>query len=136
LFSFFGLFADPVDGLSQQLCRIWPELYVVRIERPISALAIRFGADQYEPANEDIPMPIVRSVKALSIENYAPRFLLLRTECYGGPCANWGEVIQSGETAFEATGDGALRRLIAYWGIDLGPREIFEPLARDFPWYA
>jgi hypothetical protein len=135
MFSFFGLFIDPVDGLSQQLCRIWPELHVVSVERPISALAVRFSEDRYKPSDEDIPAPIVLGVKALSAANYAPRFLLLRTECYGGPCANWGEIIRNGETVFEAHGDGALRRLIAYWGTDLGPREIFEPLTRDFPWH-
>jgi hypothetical protein len=62
MFSFFGLFADPVGGLPEQLSRIWPELSVVRIERPISALAVRFGRDRYVPSDEDIPEPVSREL--------------------------------------------------------------------------
>jgi hypothetical protein len=84
MFSFFGLFADPAGGLPEQLTKIWPEVSVVRIERPISALAVRFGPDRYVPSDEDIPEPVSRSVMELSAGNPAVRFLLLRTECWGG----------------------------------------------------
>jgi hypothetical protein len=130
-----ALFADPVGGLPERLSKIWPELSVVRIESPVSALAVRFGSDRFVPSDEDIPAPISRSVMELSAENATARFMLLRTECWGGLCANWGQIFQDGRTAFKAEGDGALHRLIAYWGVDLGPSGIFEPLRRDFRWH-
>jgi hypothetical protein len=137
VFSFFGLFVDPVPDLSKQLLTIWPDLAVVDIEDPISALAMRFSRDYFVPSDEDIPEPVHVAIKTLSAENPATRFLLLRTECHGGTCGNWGVVVINGETAFEATDadeKGALRRLIAYWGVDLGPAEVFAPLYRSFPW--
>jgi hypothetical protein len=60
----------------------------------------------------------------LSAENTAARFMLLRTECWGGLCANWGQIFLDGKMAFTAEGDSALHRLIAHWGVDLGP-ELF-----------
>jgi hypothetical protein len=134
MFTFFGLFADPISGLPEQISRIWPDLKIISLERPISAIAARFGLDHYEPSEEDTPEPVVRMVERLSEINPAARFLLLRTECWGGHCANWGQFIQNGATAFQADGETALRRLIKYWGVDLGPQEIFDPLRRDFQW--
>jgi hypothetical protein len=134
MFSFFGLFADPDSDLRERLSRVWPELSVVRIERPISAFAIRFSQDYYEPSDEDTPETIVLKVAELSAENPRLKFLLLRTECWGGICANWGQVFQDGKMTIKAEGDGALRRLIGFWDVDLGPHEIFEPLQRDFGW--
>jgi hypothetical protein len=134
MFTFFGLFADPVSGLSQQISRTWPGLNVIRLEQPISAIAARFDRDHYEPELEDIPEPVIRAVEGLSSANRSARFLLLRTECYGEPCANWGQIVQDGQVVYQAEGPGALGRLIGYWGADLGPREIFDPLRRDFPW--
>jgi hypothetical protein len=136
MFTFFGLFADPVSGLPEQISRIWPDLNIVSLEQPISAVAVRFGQHLYEPPQEDTPEPVVRTIETLSEKNPDARFLLLRTECWGGQCADWGQVIQNGATTFQADGEGALRRLIKYWGVDLGPQEIFEPLRRDFQWDA
>jgi hypothetical protein len=134
MFTFFGLFADPVNDVSPQISRIWPDLKVIRLKEPISATAVRFYRDHYQPEREDIPAPVVRAVERLSTENPTARFLLLRTECVGGVCANWGQIIQNGSTIFRAEGDGALRRLIKCWGVDLGAAEIFEPLSRSFVW--
>jgi len=134
MFTFFGLFADPVSDLSPQISRVWPSLHVVRLEEPISAIAVRFSQDHYEKSREDIPESIIRAVERISTENSNARFLLLRTECFGGDCANWGQIIQNGSTIFRAEGDEALRRLIECWGVDIGPKEIFEPLSRNFVW--
>jgi hypothetical protein len=134
MFTFFGLFADPVGDLPEQISRTWPDLNIVSLEKPISAVAVRFGQDLYEPAQEDTPEPLVRTIERLSKKNSVARFLLLRTECWGGQCANWGQVIQDGATVFKADGEGALRRLVNCWGVDLGPQEIFDPLRRDFQW--
>jgi hypothetical protein len=134
MFTFFGLFADPVSDVSPQISRIWPDLKVIRLEEPISANAARFCHDHYQPEREDIPAAVVGAVERLSTENPNARFLLRRTECVGGVCANWGQIIQNGSTIFRAEGDGALRRLIKCWGVDLGPEEIFEPLSRSFVW--
>jgi hypothetical protein len=136
MFTFFGLFADPVSDLSLRISQVWPSLHVIRLEEPISAIAVRFGRDHYEPEREDMPMPVVRATERISIDIPTARFLLLRAECYGGgdDCANWGQIIQNGSTIFQAEGDGALRRLIECWGVDIGPKEIFEPLSRSFVW--
>jgi hypothetical protein len=134
MFTFFGLFADPLSGLSERISRTWPGFNVIRMERPIQAIAARFGADAYEHELEDIPEAVIRAVEIVSAEYPDARFLLLRTECFGAICGNWGQVIQNGKTVFQAEGDGALRNLIKYWGVDLGPSEIFDPLRRDYPW--
>jgi hypothetical protein len=134
MFSFFGLFADPISSPSLQISEVWPELRLIRLEAPLTAIAGRFGKDRYEPSREDIPESILLATKALSRRAPAARFLLLRTECSGSGCAHWGQVIQDGQAVFQAEGDGALRRLIGYWGVDIGPSEIFEPLSRSFDW--
>src|SRR5262249_33809531 len=95
MFTFFGLFADPVSGLSEQISRTWPGLNVVKMEQPISAVAVRFGDDTYESEREDTPEPVIRTVEGLSREFPDARYLLLRTECWGGICANWGQITQT-----------------------------------------
>lgn len=134
MFTFFGLFADPASGLSEQIIRTWPDMDVVGIDRPIQAIAVRFRAGSYERENEDMPDPVVRATESLSRTFPDARFLLLQTECYGGQCTNWGQIIQSGQVVLEADRKGALRRLILQWGVDIGPLEIFDPLSREFPW--
>ena len=134
MFTFFGLFADPVSGLSEQAVRAWPDMDMVRIDRPIQAIAIRFHADSYDRERDEIPKPVVRAVESLSRAFPDARFLLLRTECYDGQCTNWGRIIRNGEVVLDADRDGALRRLILHWGVDIGPLEIFDPLSREFPW--
>jgi hypothetical protein len=133
MFTFFGLFADPVGDLARQIPDVWPDTRPVRMEQPISAIAVRFSKRRSFRL-EDIPEPIIRGTEELSARNTAARFLLLCTECYGGPCDNWGWIFEAGKIVFQADGDGALRRLIRYFGVDLGPGEFFDPLSRDFPW--
>jgi len=94
MFTFFGLFADPASGLSADIRRVLPSLHVIGIERPIRAIAARFGAEAYERERECIPEAVIRAVEILSAEYPGARFLLLRTECFGGSCINWGKVIQ------------------------------------------
>jgi hypothetical protein len=134
MFTFFGLFADPLPDLSERIAAIWPDLNVINVEQPISAIGARFSGDHYVPANEDLPDAVVRRVEALSAACPTVRFLLLRTECWGGICANWGLIIRNGQRVLHAEQKGALRRLIGYWGVDIGAREIFDPLRRDYPW--
>jgi len=134
MFSFFGLFADPVGELAEQISTAWPGADVIRIEQPIPAIGARFERDLYQPELEDIPDAVARVVESLSAKYPSARFLLLRTECWGGDCGNSGRIIQRGHIVLEANGDRALRRLIKHWGFDLGPKEIFDSLRRDFPW--
>ena len=100
MFTFFGLFVDPVSDVSPQISRIWPDLKVIRLEEPISAIAARFCHDHYQPEREDIPASVVGAVERLSTENSNARFLLLRTECVGGVCANWGQIIPRTEAPY------------------------------------
>ena len=69
MFTFFGLFADPVSDLSLRISQVWPSLHVIRLEEPISAIAVRFGRDHYEPEREDMPMPVVRATERISIDS-------------------------------------------------------------------
>ena len=68
------------------------------------------------------------------------RIVLLRTECFGGTCENWGQCIRNGRVIMNEPYvdypecEGALRRLIGNFDVDIGEREIFEPLSRGFPW--
>ncbi|WP_461356390.1 hypothetical protein [Bradyrhizobium sp. USDA 4454] len=133
MYSFVGLFADPVAGLPQRIAAAWLDVNPITIDKPISAIGVRFGEHHYDPSLEGTPPALVRTVEELSRQSPG-RFMLLRTECWGGICENWGQIICDGETVFRAEGDGALRRLIQQWGVDLGPSEIFAPLQRDFPW--
>jgi hypothetical protein len=134
MFTFFGLFADPVRGLSEQISETWRGITVIELEQPIPAIGARFGRDHYQPEREDIPKPLIQAVEKLSAHYPDVRFLLLRTECFGGICANWGQIIRDGRMVLQDHGDGALGRLINYWGADLGPTEMFAPRLRDFPW--
>jgi hypothetical protein len=134
MFSFFGLFADPVEGLQEQISEAWPDLTAIVIESPFPAVAIRFGQDIYKPSDEDIPEAVNVSVQKLSARNPAARFLLLRTECWGDTCADWGHVFEDGRIVCQTDGSEALRRLAYHFGVELGPQEIFAPLRRDFPW--
>jgi hypothetical protein len=62
--------------------------------------------------------------------------------CFGGPpCFNDGRIIEKGEITFSATeqphphtNPGALRRLVLRMGADIGRRQFFDPLRRDFDW--
>ncbi|MBR1086547.1 hypothetical protein JQ621_03565 [Bradyrhizobium manausense] len=134
MFIFFGLFADPVSDVLLRISEAWPDLKVVRLEHPISAIAARFGENHYDLSRDKIPTDILLMTERLSSETPSARFLLLRTECFGGICDNRGRILLDGRTLFEAEGDGALRRLIKFWGADIGPEEIFEPLGRSFRW--
>jgi hypothetical protein len=133
-FSFFGVFAAPASSLREQLLQRWPDVDVVDIDFPISAIGLRFSTGYYKPSDEDTPEFINREIIGLSISHPGVRFLVLRTECWGGDCFNWGRILQDGAVAFEANGDGALRRLVLQLGVDIGSGEKFEPLRREFPW--
>lgn len=93
MYSFFGLFTDPVPGLPQRICRAWPELSPIKIDNPISAIGVRFGTHRYEPSLEDTPAAVVHTVEELSQQSPA-RFMLLRTEC-------WGWMARTGDKSFE-----------------------------------
>ena len=66
-------------------------------------------------------------------------FVYLHVECDGGECINAGFVFRDGNVVHEEPFDGAskgspepLRRLMFFFGVDLGPRAFFAPLTRGF----
>jgi hypothetical protein len=126
-----------VAGLQARLLKRWPDLNIVEIASPFSAVAARFPENGYDTADEHLPVPVTAEIKSLSVL-YHPgiRFLLLRTHCWGGDCFNRGQLIRDGQVAYETDGDEALRRLVGQFGVDIGAKEIFPPLSRDFPWKA
>ncbi|QEX16506.1 hypothetical protein FRZ44_18010 [Hypericibacter terrae] len=136
MFHFLRLFADPINGLREQISDRWSDIDVVPIECPFSAVAVRFGLSHYDPEDEAIPEPVSSGVNKFSEQNPSARFLLLQTICWGGDCFNSGHVVKNGEITCHEEGEGALRRLVSHMGADLGPLETFEPLRRGFPWTA
>jgi len=134
MYSFFGLFADPVDELAARCKAVWPGLQPMLVADPASLLGLRFDPEFYVPEDEDIPDAVSARIIALSREYPAVRFVVLRTECFGGLCSNWGYIAQAGDVTRREKGDGALSQLMAVFEIDLGSAEIFAPLTRDFPW--
>jgi len=140
LFSFFGAFTDLTPNIAEDFTHRWPDVDIVRIETPFNGLGIRFQESVYTPENEDLPESISLAVLDISRQNRGVRFILLRTECWGGICASWGQFIVDGNIAAEEpmakypNGKGTLRRIIGHLGVDIGPAEIFEPLFRGFPW--
>jgi hypothetical protein len=136
MFDFLGLFADPVAGLQPRLLKRWPDLDIVEIASPFSAVAVRFPEHRYDTADEHLPVPVTAEIRSFSAVYVGVRFLLLRTHCSGGDCFNRGQLIRDGQVAYEADGDEALRRLVGQFGVDIGAKEIFPPLGRGFPWKA
>jgi hypothetical protein len=140
MFSFFGAFADLHTGIAEEFRQRWADLDLVEISEPFRGMAIRFKEPVYVPSDEQLPESVSAGVREISRHNPSVRFVLLRTECWGGICANWGQYIFEGRVVLNETlvananSEGALRRLICKFDVDIGPSEIFEPLSRTFPW--
>src|SRR5579862_1853099 len=146
MYSFFGAFAQPLmAGLDECFIQRWSDVDVVELSSPFLGLAVRFATSVYTPSDEDLPDPVSNGVQEISRQVPTVRFVLLRTECWGGLCGNWGQFIQSGRVVVNEPllpgveiarpePDGILRRLINHLGVDIGPAEVFAPLTRDFPW--
>jgi hypothetical protein len=145
LFTFFGAFTDRNPSVADKFLERWPDVDIVEIDRPFRGLAIRFQESVYDPAEEDLPELVSAGVQDISRQIPSVRFVLLRTECWGGICVNKGQFILDGALIVNEPGvpikdinnpkpDGVLRRLIGHFDVDIGPSEIFEPLSRGFPW--
>jgi hypothetical protein len=132
---------DAGPGLAEQFRLRWPEIDLVQISHPFHGLAVRFQNSIYAPDEEDLPTSVSAGVREISLRFPGVRFVLLRTECWGGTCNNWGQVVRGGELVINESpmgprSEGALRRLLLNLDVDLGDCEIFEPLSRSFPWKA
>lgn len=143
MFSFFGAFAvNESPTLAENFHERWPDADLVDIEKPFDGLAIRFKESIYKAGSEELPVAVSAAVQEVSQQNPNTRIILLRTECWGGICENWGEFILNGQTVVAKPFveypecKGTLRELIKNLGVDIGPKEVFEPLCRDFPWEA
>jgi len=131
---------DASPGLAEQFRQRWCDIDIIQITRPFRGLAVRFQNSVYAPADEDLPDPVSTGVREISLLFPDVRIVLVRTECWGGDCRNWGQFIRSGQSLMNEcpTGTdenrGTLRRLMSHLDVDIGPSEIFEPLSRAFPW--
>jgi hypothetical protein len=145
MFSFFGAFTESHSGLAEMFLQRWPDVDIVELSTPFHGLGVRFQGSVYVPENADLPESISAEVQEISRQTPSVRFVLLRTECWGGICSNWGQFIRGGRVVMNEpvvpvrdinhpTPDGVLPRLISYLGADIGPSEMFEPLSCDFPW--
>jgi hypothetical protein len=80
-----------------------------------------------------VPAEVIDTVRALSSTQPDTRFLLLCTAC-AVQCWDCGHIIERGDVIASFEGEGALSRLVRFFGVDLDAREYFAPLTRDFPW--
>ena len=138
-YIFFGAFTDPDPDLRREFRQRWPDADVVEIAKPFHGLAVRFAEKTWHHNNVELPGTVTAAMLEISRQLPEVRILLLRTECFGGDCENWGECIRGGrvvmnEPYVDSAPEGALRRLISNFGVDIGEREIFEPLSRAFRW--
>jgi len=140
MFSFFGAFTDATPGLAEQFRQRWPDIDLVSIRRPFCGFAARFQESVYSPSQEDLPESVSNEVQEISLRFSDARIVLLRTECWGGDCSNWGQFIRNGQVVTNEPlteikeNKGVLRRLMSNFDVDIGSPEIFEPLSRSFPW--
>jgi hypothetical protein len=133
-FYFLGVLATPSPDLAGKFAATWPDADVIAVTAPLEAVAVRLPERCYDEDRETVPAGVAASVRSISEERPEARFLLLATACFGGDCLNCGRVIQNGSVIASFEGDGALRRLLGFFGVDIGEREYFAPLTRDFPW--
>jgi len=135
MFCFLGAFSSPSTNLEREFARLWPDADFNRIESPIDAIAVRLTA-RTKPSDEgELPSDIVDALKALSIEHPRNRFLLLRADCWGGDCFYNGNTIEAGSVQEVETSDQSLRQMVQFLGADIGERQVFAPLRRDFAWH-
>jgi hypothetical protein len=137
-YQFFGAFTDPHPDLRREFEERWPHADVLELAEPFHGWAVRFNEEAWQ--NEvDLPQAVTAAVLEISRRIPEIRIVLLRTECFGGDCENWGQCIRNGDVVMDEphiddAPRGALRRLIRNFNVDIGEREIFEPLSRAFPW--
>lgn len=136
MYSFFGFFADPAEGLAARCAALRAGSQLLQFNDPTPLLGVRFDPTVYVPADEDITDAVSTQIVALSRDYPAVRSMALRTECFGGFCSNWGFVARAGDIIAHEEGHGALRRLVAAFDVDLGLAEFFHPLKRDIVWSA
>lgn len=135
-FSFLGMFAEPAPRLQEAIKSAWPDAHVRAIDIPFRGVAARLSSRLYEPAAEDMPDAVIDTALSISAAHPKIKLLLLRAECWGGQCFYWGQILLRGKGADPIEGKQALRRLVAEFGVDIGEREFFEPLMRNYPWTA
>jgi hypothetical protein len=135
------MFMDENPALAEQFRQCWPDVNIVSLAEPFHGIALRFHESVYSPSDEDIPELVSGEVRKVSLRFPDVRIVLLRTECWGGICNNWGQFIRNGQVqVVDSPGGrenkGVLRRLMSNLDVDIGESEIFEPLSRNFRWKA
>lgn len=85
---------------------------------------------------EDGPFPaaVADIVRSISGRRPGIRFLTLWTYCFGGDCLYSGQVILDGAVIASAEADKRVGPLLLSFGVELGQRDYFAPLTRDFLW--
>lgn len=134
MFCFLGAFALPPGKFKSEFARIWPDADFARIKKPIRADAVRLTRMTKADAERELPSQIIEALKSLSTKYRDAQFLLLRADCWGGPCSYVGVTVKAGTIQAQESGDKSLRRMILPFGADLGERQIFPPLTRNFKW--
>jgi hypothetical protein len=86
----FGVFMDDRTVLAHDFRRRWPDVDLVQMNQPLRGLAVRFQNSVYTPEDETIPEVISAGVQEISLQVPDVRFVLLRTECWGGANAATG----------------------------------------------
>lgn len=135
MFYFLGAFATPPGDIEYEFVRLWPDVEFAVIEFPINAAAVRLTARTRPSSEGELPDDILSDLTGISAKHPKTRFLMLRADCWGGDCFYSGKTIEAGRTITDEVGSQSLRRMIQFLGADIGERQIFDPLKRDFAWY-
>ncbi len=135
-YFFQGFFTRPASGVAEAALARWPMAGVVDISSPFTGIGLRMpDGDPKDPAQfiavanfeDDFP-PWTKNFPDVS-------FVYVRTECHGGDCDHCGGVYCNGMALFQASGDGALKRLLEHVGAELPDNEYFAPFERRYPWW-
>lgn len=138
MFSFFGAFMDERAVLAEQFRRCWPDVDIAAIAEPFHGIALRFPKSVHSLSDEDIPESVSIEVRKISLCFPDVRIVLLRTECWGGECINWGQSIRNGQIVDRPSVNGGidkgvLRRLMSNFDVNISESDIFKPLSPDYP---
>ena len=132
-YRFSGFFARAEPSLLEAAQRRWPGCRVRRIEAPFRGIGVASPEfddadpdDEYERA-ADIADSIYADLPEWSRSHPGILFVYIDADCFGGHCEYEGYVCQDGRLRVRTHGEGALRRLMAFLGVDMDERLQFEP---------
>lgn len=123
--------------------QIWPELRYKSINKPFNGHVLFSShvteafdwATRLPTRQHEITLQLRQSLAEFSRDYPDTTFVLIEVDCFGGNCSYKGYVAKQGkilDVAEGNRGEGALRVLVSYLGIQLPADEYCELLERSF----